>query len=107
MELFKEISVKAGRLAKVGSKKVKNTGKIASLKLNSRTAQEEISKLYLKIGKRYYKDHGLAPEAGYEKLCDQVTDLLTLISENEAAITEMKVDGVLDEVVVDPDEVEE
>ena len=107
MELFKEISVKAERLAKVGSKKVKNTGKIASLKLSSHSAQEEINKLYLKIGKRYYKDHGLAPEAGYEKLCDKVTDLMTLINENEAAITEMKIDGVLDEVVVDPDDIED
>ena len=42
-----------------------------------------------------------------EKLCDKVTDLMTLINENEAAITEMKIDGVLDEVVVDPDDIED
>lgn len=104
MALFKEVSEKAAYLAKVGSKKVKNTGKIAALKINSMNAQDEINKLYVKIGKRYYKDHGLAPEAGYEKLCDKVTDLMTLINENEAAVTEMKIDGVLDEVVVDPED---
>lgn len=104
MVLFKDVSEKAAYLAKVGSKKVKNTGKVAALKVNSLSAQEEINKLYIKIGKRYYKDHGLAPEAGYEKLCDKVTDLLTLIQENEAAITEIKIDGVLDEEVVDPED---
>jgi hypothetical protein len=106
MALFNEVGEKAVSLAKTGSKKLKNTGKIAALKLNSKTAQDEIDKLYVKLGKRYYKDHGLAPEAGYEKLCDHITDLMTAISENDAAITDIKIDGVIDEVVVDPDELD-
>lgn len=106
MALFKEVSEKTAYLAKVGSKKVKNTGKIAALKINSKNAKEEINKLYIKIGKRYYKDHGLTPEPGYEKLCDKITGLMTLINENEAAVTEIKIDGVVDEIVVDPEEEE-
>ena len=107
MELFKEISEKAERLAKIGSKKVVNTGKIASMKLSSHSAQEEINKLYAKIGERYYREHGLAPEAGYEKLCDKVTDIMVRIRENDAAITELKIDGVVDDEVVDPEDVED
>lgn len=106
MALFEEITSMAAQLAKTGSKAVKDTGKIASLKLSSRSAQDEINKLYSKIGERYYKQHGLAPEAGYEKLCDKITDLQTLINENDACITEIKIDGVIDEVVVDPDDID-
>ena len=72
MALFEEITDRVAQLAKVGSKKVKNTGKIASLKVSNLSAQEEINKLYAKIGERYYREHGLAPEAGYEKLTAKV-----------------------------------
>ena len=106
MALFEDITAIASAAVKQGTKKAKNTGKIASLKYNSYTAKEDINKLYAKIGERYYKKHGLAPEAGFEKLCDKVTELQTLINANEAAITEIKIDGVLDEVVVEPEDVE-
>ena len=104
MALFKDISDQAAYLAKTGARKVKKTGKIASLKLANHSAQEEIEKLYAKLGERYYKQHGLAPEKGFEKLCDKVTDLMTLINENEALATELKIDGVIDEVVAEPDD---
>ncbi|MCI6486601.1 MAG: serine proteinase [Clostridiales bacterium] len=107
MALFEEITDRVAQLAKVGSKKVKNTGKIASLKVSNLSAQEEINKLYAKIGERYYREHGLAPEAGYEKLCDKVTDIMARIRENDAAITELKIDGVVDDEVVDPEDVED
>ena len=104
MALIKEITDFASAAVKLGSKKAKNTGKIAALNFNSYTAQEDINRLYAKIGERYYKEHGLAPEKGFEKLCDKVTELQTFINENDAAITELKIDGVLDEVVVDPED---
>lgn len=104
MALFEQLTGRAAYLARVGTKKVKDTGKIASLKLGSLSAQEEINRLYAKIGERYYRQHGLSPEAGYEKLCDKVTDLKTLITENESSITEIKIDGVVDDVVAGPED---
>lgn len=106
MLLFKDMSDQAVRLAKIGSKKVKDTGRIASLKLNNLTARDEITRLYAKIGERYYKQHGLSPEAGFEKLCDKVTALNIAITQNEADITELKIDGIVDDEVIDPDDVE-
>lgn len=106
MALFEKISSFADGAVKQGGKFAKNTGKIAALKLSSHNAQEEINKLYAKIGERYYKAHGLAPEQGFEKLCDKVTELRGVINENQAAIEEIKIDGVIDEVVVDPDELD-
>lgn len=106
MALFEEISGYAARAYAAGSKKIKNTGKIASIKLSSVSANEKIEKLYAKLGERYYKQHGLAPEPGYEELCDEITSLRTLINANNAAINEIKIDGVIDEVVVDPEDVE-
>lgn len=106
MALFEKISTFAGDTVKQGSKLAKNTGKIAALKLSSHNAQEEINRLYMKIGERYYKAHGLAPEHGFEKLCDKVTELRGLINENQSAIDEIKIDGVIDEVVVDPEDVD-
>lgn len=105
MALFEEITATAFSAVKTGARKARNTGKIAALKFNSFTAKEDINKLYAKIGELYYKKHGLAPEAGFEKLCDKVTELQTLINDNDSVITEIKIDGVIDEVVVDPEDV--
>ena len=104
MALLREISEYAIKAAEIGSKVAKKTTKIAALKYNSYTARDDISKLYEKIGERYYQKHGLNPEAGFEALCDQVTELKTLITGNESMINELKIDGVLDEVVVDPED---
>ena len=104
MALFEDITVLAASAVKKGSKKAKDTGKIVALKYNNYTARNDIDKLYAKIGKYYYEKHGLSPEAGLEKLCDRVTELLSVINDNDAAVNEIRIDGVLDEVVVDPDE---
>ncbi len=104
MALFREISDFAAEAVVKGSKVAKKTTKIAALKYNNYTARDDIQKLYAKIGEQYYEKHGLSPEAGFETLCDQVTELKTLITGNEAAINELKIDGVIDEVVVDPED---
>ena len=104
MALLDDIRTFASAAAKQGAKTVKNTGRIAALKLNSYGAQEDINKLYAKIGEKYYKKHGLAPEAGFEKLCDQVTELKSHIQANDASINEIKIDGVIDEVVAEPED---
>lgn len=104
MALFEEITAFAGTAVLKGKKLTRNTGKLASLKFSNYTAQNDISRLYGKIGERYYQKHGLAPEAGFEELCDKVTELKTLLNSNEAAINEIRIDGVIDEVVVDPED---
>ena len=101
MALFEEITDRAAQLAKVGSKKVKNTGKIASLKVSNLSAQEEINKLYAKIGERYYREHGLAPEAGYEKLCDKVAIIKDGKLIRSGTMEEVKGDSSLENVFLE------
>ena len=104
MAVFEDIREFAGAALKKGAKKAKDTGRIAAYKYSSYTAGEDINKLYAKIGKLYYQKHGLAPEKGFEALCDKVTELQTLINQNAAAVDEIRIDGVIDEVVVDPED---
>ncbi len=104
MALLREISEYATKVAETGSKVAKKTTKVAALKYSNYAAREDIGKLYEKIGERYYQKHGLNPEPGFEELCDRVTELQTLINGNNAAINEIQIDGVLDEVVVEPED---
>lgn len=106
MALFEGISDQAQRLVKVGSKKLNNTGKMASLSYSNKTEEDAIKKLYCELGERYYKAHGLNPGPGYEAICDKITEAKTRITANKALITELKIDGVVDDEVVDPEDVE-
>lgn len=75
--------------------------------LSNHAAEENLNKLYCKLGKHYYKDHGLAPDAGYEAVCDKMTEIKARIAENKALITELKIDGVNDDEVAEPDDMDD
>ena len=64
-------------------------------KLNMANAGEEdtIKKAYLEIGKLYYAERGMAPEAAYVALCEKITQAKINIEENKARIAEVKSQG--------------
>ena len=85
-----DIADKAGDLAGAGIDKAKELAEIAKLNLANNSEEDDIKKAYLEIGKLYYAERGMAPEAAYASLCARITTAKTNIEENKAKITEVK-----------------
>ena len=103
MSLFTDVVNKASEYEAVGGKEATKAMKIARLKFDNSSAESEIQKLYAKIGEIYYAQNGLSPESGLEAICDKITALKTVINANNTAINEVKIDGIVDDEVVDPE----
>ena len=57
-----------------------------------------IRKAYTEIGRLYYAERGMAPDAAYQALCEKITASKVTIEENKARISEIKeAGGVTDE----------
>ena len=91
---------KAKDLAQTGVSKSKQLGEIAKLNLANVSEEDTIKKAYIEIGKLYYAERGMAPEAAYAALCEKITAAKVNIEENKNRIEELKAEGDLGAIVV-------
>lgn len=111
MTFFEDLKDKALDLAQAGVAKSKQLGEIAKLHVNNMGEEDAIKKAYLEIGKLYYAERGMAPEAAYAALCGKITASKVTIEENKSRIEELKKEGNISDadvaMVVEPLGVEE
>ena len=104
MDLFDKIKDRAMDLTQSGVAKSKQLAEIAKLTAANMSEEDTIKKAYIELGKLYYAERGMAPEAAYAALCEKVTAAKVNIEENKGRIEELKrdsVDVVGEPVVVD------
>ena len=94
MAFFDDLRDKAMDLAQTGVAKGKQMAEIARLNLANSSEEDTIRKAYIEIGKLYYAERGMAPEAAYVALCEKITAARTTIEENRSRIAELKAEGV-------------
>lgn len=93
MAFFDDLKVKAVELTQVGVAKSKQLAEIAKLNLANSGEEDSIRKAYIEIGKLYYAERGMAPEAAYTSLCEKVTAAKINVEENKARIAVLKEEG--------------
>ena len=95
-------------LAQTGVAKSKQLAEIAKLKTANLGEEDAIKKAYIEIGKLYYAERGMAPEAAYEALCQKITAAKVNIEENktEGNIVDAETVSVEEIPVVTPPVVE-
>lgn len=99
MAFFDAFKDKAMDLAQTGVAKSKQLAELAKLKAANLSEEDEMKKAYIEIGKLYYAERGMAPEAAFAALCEKVTAAKVNIEENKAKIEALKQEsGVADEV---------
>ncbi len=99
---FDSIKDKARDLAQTGVSKSKQIGEIAKLNLANVSEEDTIKKAYIEIGKLYYAERGMAPEAAYTALCEKITAAKVNIEENRNRIEEIKAEGGISDAEVIP-----
>lgn len=111
MAFFDELKEKAVDLAQAGVAKSKQLGEIAKLSVNNLGEEDAIKKAYIEIGKLYYAERGMAPEAAYAALCEKITGAKKNIEDNKSRIEELKREGGITDddvaMVVEPLSVED
>ncbi len=95
MALIDDLKVRAVELTQAGVAKSKQLAEIARLNLANAGENDSIRKAYLELGKLYYAERGMAPEAGYTTLCEKITTAKINIEENNARIAQIKEEGAL------------
>jgi len=93
MAFFDELKDRAMDLAQTGVAKSKQLAEIARLNMAIAAEEEAIKKAYIEIGKLYYAERGMAPDAAYVALCEKITGSRTTVEENRARIAELKAEG--------------
>lgn len=93
MAFFDELRDKTLDLAQAGVAKSKQLMEIAKLNLANSSEEDAIKKAYIEIGKLYYAERGMAPDAAYVALCEKITAGKINIEENKARIAEIKAES--------------
>ncbi len=106
MAFFDELKDKTLDLAQTGMAKSKQLMEIAKLNLANSGEEDAIKKAYIEIGKIYYAERGMAPDAAYEALCQKITTAKTNIEENRNRIAEIKAAGDIKDADLPPVETE-
>ena len=106
MPFFDELKDRTLDLAQTGVTKSKQLMEIAKLTLANSGEESAIKKAYMEIGKLYYAERGLAPDAAYEALCQKITTAKTNIEENNNRIEEIKATADIKDVDLPPVETE-
>lgn len=111
MAFFDNLKDKAVDLAQAGVAKSKQLGEIAKLYVSNVGEEDAIKKAYIEIGKLYYAERGMAPEAAYAALCGKITAAKKNIEDNKSRIEELKREGDITDddvaMVVEPLAVED
>lgn len=102
MAFFDELKDKAMDLGRAGVAKSRQLAEIAKLNLANSAEEDAIKKAYIEIGKLYYAERGMAPEAAYVALCEKITASKVTIEENKSRIAELKAEGDLTDTDVPP-----
>lgn len=89
-ELAQTGVAKAKELTDAGVAKTKELAEIGRLKVDNATEQENIKKAYLEIGKLYFAERGMAPEAPYTALCEKIAASKAKIEYNEERIADIR-----------------
>ena len=97
MAFFDDLRDKAMDLGRAGMAKSKQIAEIAKLNLANSSEEDAIKKAYIEIGKLYYAERGMAPEAAYVALCEKITASRTTIEENRTRIAELKTEDEMGE----------
>ena len=101
---FENIMGRVTDLAQAGAAKAKELAEIAKLKVNSATEEDTIRKAYIEIGKLYYAERGMAPDASYAALCEKITASKEKIEYNKQKIADIKAaNNLSDEEVPEED----
>lgn len=101
---FENIMGRVTDLAQAGAAKAKELAEIAKLRVNSATEEDAIRKAYIEIGKLYYAERGMAPDASYAALCEKITASKEKIEYNKQKIADIKATNNLsDEEVPEED----
>lgn len=95
MALIDDLKVRAVELTQAGVAKSKQLAEIARLNLANAGENDSIRKAYLELGKLYYAERGMAPEAGYTALCEKITAAKVNIEENNARIAQIREESAL------------
>lgn len=90
MDFFEELKEKAVDLGRAGVAKSKQLAEITKLSLNNAGEEDTIKKAYTELGKLYYAERGMAPEAAYAALCEKITAAKITIEENKNRVSEIK-----------------
>ena len=90
---FETLKDRATDLAQAGVAQSKRLAEIAKLKMANMAEEDAIKKAYIEIGKLYYAERGMAPEAAYAALCEKITASKVNIEENKSRIEELKAEG--------------
>lgn len=102
MAFFDELRDKTMDLAQAGVAKSKQLMEIAKLNLANTSEEDAIKKAYIEIGKLYYAERGMAPEAAYVALCEKITSSKINIEENRAKINELKAESDIKDADIPP-----
>lgn len=99
---FEDIMNRVTDLAQAGAAKAREIAEIGKLKVNNAAEEDAIRKAYIELGKLYYAERALAPEAPYAALCAKVTASKEKIEYNNQKIADIKAaNDIKDEEVAD------
>lgn len=90
---FEDIMSRVTDLAQAGAAKAREVAEIGKLKVNNAAEEDTIRKAYIEIGKLYYAERAMAPEAPYAALCEKITAAKEKIEYNNQKIADIKAAG--------------
>lgn len=90
---FEDIMSRVADLAQAGAAKAREVAEIGKLKVNNAAEEDTIRKAYIEIGKLYYAERAMAPEAPYAALCEKITAAKEKIEYNNQKIADIKSAG--------------
>lgn len=93
MSLFDTFKERATDLAQTGVAKSKELAEIGKLKLDNAAEEDAIKRAYIEIGKLYYAERGMTPDAAYAALCEKITASKAVIESNNARADEIRAAG--------------
>ncbi len=89
-----QTGVAMGReLAQTSVAKGRELAEIGKLKLDNSAEEDAIKKAYTEIGRLYYAERGMTPEAPYAALCEKITASKAVIESNNARAEEIRAAG--------------
>lgn len=92
-ELAQTGVAKTKELIDAGMAKTKELTEIGRLKVDNASEQEAIKKAYLEIGKLYFAERGMDPEAPYSALCEKIAASKAKIDYNQERIADLRASG--------------
>lgn len=99
---FEDIMNRITDLAQSGAAKAREIAEIGKLKVNNAAEEDTIRKAYIEIGKLYYAERAMAPEAPYAALCEKITAAKEKIEYNNQKIADIKAtNNIKDDEVAD------